>query len=54
MGDSRKEAGSSHLKELRGGWKAPEAEWPKIQDRLVEAMVQFEATIRKPILSLRI
>lgn len=42
------------LKGVDGGWKAPEAGWPALQDRLIETMERFEAAIRKPIENLDI
>lgn len=34
---------------LSGGWKSPEAEWPGLQDRMLDALVRFEKALRKPI-----
>lgn len=38
---------------VEGGWKAPEDEWPRLQERLIETMVRFEDAIRKPIQELK-
>jgi hypothetical protein len=39
---------------LEGGWKAPEDEWPSLQERLVETMMRFEKAVRGPIQDLKI
>ncbi len=36
-------------KELTGGWKSPEAEWPDMQDRMIDALIRLEAALKKPI-----
>jgi hypothetical protein len=35
--------------ELPGGWKAPETDWPEMQDRLIDTLIRFERALRKPI-----
>ncbi|MBB5698517.1 DUF4268 domain-containing protein [Sphingomonas yantingensis] len=32
-----------------GGWKTPEDEWPDLQSRLIDAMVQLERAFRTPV-----
>lgn len=39
---------------LTGGWRSPEADWPALQDRLIEAMIQLEGALKKPILALKL
>lgn len=41
-------------KELPGGWKSPESEWPEMQDRMIEALVRLEAALKKPIQELKL
>jgi len=41
--------GSRICGHLPGGWKAPESEWPEIQNRLIDGMIRLEAALRKPI-----
>ncbi len=36
-------------KETAGGWKAPEAEWPAMQDRMIDTLIRLEAALRKPV-----
>ena len=39
--------------ELPGGWRSDEAEWPAIQERLLDALVRLEAALKKPVQELR-
>ena len=39
---------------MPGGWKTPEAEWPELQNRLIDAMVRLEGALREPIRNLSI
>lgn len=41
-------------KDVSGGWKSPEAEWPAIQDRLIDTLIRLEAALRKPVQELKI
>src|ERR1700690_313961 len=41
-------------KTLDGGGNTPEAEWPPLQDRLIEAMIRLEKAIKPPIQGLTI
>jgi hypothetical protein len=41
--------GSRICKDLEGGWRTPEAEWPMLQDRMIDAMVRLEKALRGPI-----
>jgi len=36
-------------KDTIGGWRSPEAEWPALQDQLIDTLVRMEATLRAPI-----
>jgi hypothetical protein len=39
--------------EMPGGWKSPEADWPAIQDQLIDALIRLDAALRKPIQELK-
>ncbi len=41
-------------KELPGGWKSPEAEWPAMQDRIIDSLIRLEAALKKPIQELKV
>jgi hypothetical protein len=41
-------------KALEGGWKTPEADWPALQDRLIEAAIRLERALKQPIRGLNI
>jgi hypothetical protein len=41
--------GSRICKDLEGGWRTPEAEWPTLQDRMIDAMVRLEKALRGPV-----
>lgn len=41
-------------KGMPGGWRSPEAQWPEMQDRLLDALIRLEASLRKPIQNLTI
>jgi hypothetical protein len=41
-------------KEFPGGWKSPEAEWPEMQDRIIDGLVRLEAALKKPIQELKL
>lgn len=41
-------------KDLPGGWKSPESEWPEMQDRMIDALIRLDAALRKPIQELAI
>jgi len=36
-------------KDLNGGWRTPEAEWPAMQDAILDTLVHLEAALRGPI-----
>jgi hypothetical protein len=36
-------------KDLNGGWRTPEAEWPAMQDAILDTLVRLEAALRGPI-----
>ena len=37
-----------------GGWKSPESEWPELQDRLIDEMVQLEAVMKPAVQRLKV
>jgi hypothetical protein len=41
-------------KETEGGWKAPESEWPEIQNRMIDVLIRLDAALRKPIQELKV
>jgi len=41
-------------KELHGGWKSPEAEWPEMQEQIINTLIQLEAALKKPIQELKL
>jgi hypothetical protein len=41
-------------KEMLGGWKSPESEWPDLQDRMIDALIRLDDALRKPIQELEI
>lgn len=46
--------GSRICKDLEGGWRTPEADWPGLQDRMIETMTRLERALRDPIHKLTI
>jgi hypothetical protein len=40
--------------DLPGGWKTPEADWPALQDRMLDMMVRLEGALKGPVQSLRV
>lgn len=40
--------------DLPGGYRSPEDEWPAIQERMTEAMIQLEAALKPVLMALRI
>ncbi|MEI6655763.1 MAG: DUF4268 domain-containing protein [Verrucomicrobiota bacterium] len=40
--------------DLPGGWKSPEADWPDMQDRMIEALIRLENALRKPVQELNV
>jgi len=40
--------------ELPGGWKSPEAEWPEMQDQMIDALIRLEKALRKPVQELNV
>lgn len=40
--------------EVPGGYRSPQADWPAIQDRLIDAMIRLEAALRPHIEKLRV
>ena len=41
--------GSRICYDIDGGWGTPEAEWPSLQEKLIEAMLRLERALREPI-----
>jgi hypothetical protein len=41
-------------KELPGGWKSPESEWPDMQNRIIDELIRLEGALRKPIQDLKL
>jgi len=41
-------------KELTGGWKSPETEWPALQERLIDSLMHIESALKKPIQELKL
>lgn len=39
---------------LPGGWKAAEAEWPAVQDRMLDAIVRLEQALKDPVQAVRV
>lgn len=36
-----------------GGWATPEAEWPAMQDRMIETLIRLEGALKRPIQELQ-
>lgn len=41
-------------KDLDGGWKLPESDWPDLQDRMLDQMIRLEAALKGPVQSLKL
>jgi len=41
-------------KDLPGGWKSPESEWPAMQERIIDALIRLEAALKRPIQELKL
>ena len=41
--------GNRICKDLEGGWRTPEAEWPDLQSRMLDSMIRLERALRTPI-----
>ena len=41
-------------KELPGGWKSPESDWPEMQNRIIDALVRLDGALRKPVQDLKL
>lgn len=39
---------------IPGGWASPEAEWPGIQDHMIDVLIRLEAALRQPIQDLKL
>jgi hypothetical protein len=37
-----------------GGWQSPEADWPELQDRMIDALIRLDAALRKPVQELNV
>ncbi|MDA3915280.1 DUF4268 domain-containing protein [Oleiagrimonas sp.] len=42
-------SGSRICLDMPGGWKLPEAEWPQLQDKLIDAITRLDRALRDPI-----
>lgn len=40
--------------QFSGGWKSPESEWIGMQDRMIDAMIRLEKSLRGPIQELKV
>jgi hypothetical protein len=41
-------------RDIDGGWRSPESEWPNLQDKMIETAARMEKSLRQPIESLKI
>jgi len=41
--------GSRICKDMEGGWRTPEHDWPALQDSMIDAMLRLEGALKKPI-----
>lgn len=41
-------------KELPGGWKSPESEWPDMQNRIIDTLIRLDGALRKPVQDLKL
>lgn len=41
-------------KELSGGWKSPETDWPEMQERYIDTLIRLEGALKKPIQDLKL
>lgn len=41
--------GSRICKDLEGGWRTPETEWPALQDAMIQAMLRLERALKDPV-----
>ncbi|MFZ5789164.1 MAG: DUF4268 domain-containing protein [Pseudomonadota bacterium] len=41
-------------KDLEGGWRTPEGNWPELQDKMIDTIVKLEAALRAPVQSLEV
>lgn len=39
---------------MPGGWRTPDADWPALQDQMIDAMIRFERALRLPIRDLKL
>lgn len=46
--------GSRICKDIAGGWKTPEADWPQLQDQILDTMIRLEAALKKPVQDLKL
>lgn len=40
--------------ELQRGWKSAEADWPEMQDKMIDALIRLESALRTPIQELKL
>ena len=41
-------------REVPGGWKTPEADWPDLQDRMIDTLIRLDGALRKPVQDLSV
>ena len=41
-------------KDLDGGWKLPESEWPALQEHMLEQMIRLEFALKGPVQGLKL
>ena len=41
-------------KDMDGGWKTPESDWPRLADKIIDSMIRLETALKNPIQSLKI
>ena len=47
-------SGCRICKDMDGGWKTLEAEWPALADKIIAAMIRLEAALKNPIQALKL
>lgn len=40
--------------DVDGGWKTPEAQWPQLQDQMLNQMVKLESALKMPVQALKV
>lgn len=47
-------SGCRICKDMPGGWKTPEEEWPVLADKIIDSMIRLETALKSPIQTLKI